>query len=167
MGLRRVGHDWATELNWTVRCGAWASPGGGSSWCRAWARGLRASVVAVWELSSCGVQALVAPWHAESSWTILFGLGRRTHVLNFFLLFKALCRVKLLFCCYFYDICYLNCNSVRHLRTFRTGRGFRAQNSCNYRVLPPYQDPNKYMCIFFSFSTVYRLGLIMLTLWWG
>ena len=42
----------------TLRCGAWASHGGGFSCCRARALGARASVVVARGLSSCGLWAL-------------------------------------------------------------------------------------------------------------
>ena len=42
----------------TLRCGAWASHCGGFSCCRAQALGVRASVVEVRGLSSCGSRAL-------------------------------------------------------------------------------------------------------------
>lgn len=62
-------------------CGGQVSPYGAFSSCRAWALGARASVVAAFGLSSCGPQALVAPWYVESSqtreWSHVLCIGRQ------------------------------------------------------------------------------------------
>ena len=64
MGSQRVGHDWATELNWRVSlcCGVCASHCGGFSCCRAQAPGCEgfgscSSQAIEHRLSSCGAWA--------------------------------------------------------------------------------------------------------------
>ena len=56
--LLRVGFLLLRRAGATLRCGAWASHCNGFSYCRAWALGVRASVVVARGLSSCGSRAL-------------------------------------------------------------------------------------------------------------
>ena len=67
LGLRRCTRapSSCSERGGTLCCGAWASPCGGPSRCRARALGARAAAVVVRWLSSCGTRAQKL-WHTGS-----------------------------------------------------------------------------------------------------
>ena len=69
--LLRAGFLQLWQAGATLRCGARASHCGGFSCCRAWALGMRASVVAARMLSSCGTWALEYRLSSCGAWAQL------------------------------------------------------------------------------------------------